>query len=94
MIFTIGHQESYLEALKAKPVIPGKRLLKIGRRKDYPGGYAFKTREDAQRRIDEEYAGKGFAIFGLEADWQTDTVPSETGWWHALINDAAIILLE
>jgi hypothetical protein len=86
MIYTIGHRESYLRGLQQGV------LYKLGRRKDYPGGYAFKTKEDAQRRIDEVY-DDSYAVFGLDADWEEDTVPSEHGWWHALIVDRPIIVL-
>lgn len=62
--------------------------------KDYPGGYAFLTAEDAQRRIDEAYPEQGFAVFGLLADWETDTEPAKDGWWHNLLRDAALVVLE
>lgn len=87
MIYTIGHRESYLRGLEAG------QLYKTGRHDSYPGGYAFKTREDAQRRIDEAY-DESYAVFGLDADWEQDTVPSKHGWWHALVVDRPIILLQ
>lgn len=102
MIYTIGHAENYRPAIAKNGIVhkvgrDGKKgpwWFRIwGVRSNYPGGYAFKTMKDAQRRIDEAYPTSGFAVFGLKADWETDTVPSKKGWWHHLINDSEIILL-
>lgn len=89
MIYTVGNREHYLQGLAAPP--PG-GFMKLGRRGGYPGGYAFLTREDAQRRI-EETGETQWAVFGLDADWERDTVPSQNGWWHALVNDRPILAL-
>lgn len=87
MIYTIGHRESYLHGLAQGT------LYKKGRDDDYQGGYAFRTRADAQRRIDEAY-DDSYAVFGLEASWENDTVPSFVGYWHWLVVDRPIIALE
>jgi hypothetical protein len=94
MIFTIGHEENYLRSAKEYG-----EVIKAGRRgpcerfpQGYEGGYAFKTAEEARRRIDEAYSGMGFAIFGLEADWEKDTGPT-SNWWHSLLIDARIVFL-
>lgn len=94
MIFTIGNRVSYLAAIKENGTIQ-----KLGRgdcpEPDYPGGYAFMTAEDAQQRIDEAYSDRGFAVFGIMADWETGTYPNpEGGWWHNLLVHAEIIVLE
>ncbi len=61
----------------------------------YAGGYAFQSETDAQRRIGEAYAERGFAVFGLLADWEKDTYPNPQGnWWRNLINDAEIVFLD
>ena len=87
IIYSIGHRKTYLRGLEEG------NLLKRGRYDDYPGGYAFRTKENAQRRIDEAYDDT-YAVFGLDADWERDTVPSQNGWWHALIVDRPIIALQ
>lgn len=105
MIYTIGNKKNYLETIKEHGTIQktGKAIMeeqqewceenRLGY--DYIGGYCFLTQEDARRRIDEAYADRGFAIFGLNADWETDTYPNpEGGWWHNLLIDADIIVLE
>lgn len=57
---------------------------------NYPGGYAFRTVEDAQARIDEISNGE-YAVFGLEAEWGVDTEQSTNGPWHRLLRDARIV---
>jgi hypothetical protein len=89
-IYTIGHRANYLKAIAQSDT---GTIKKLGKSKDYPGGYAFLTREDAERRIQEAYANRGFAVFGLKAHWEHDTEPS-TGWWHNLLRDAEIIVLD
>ncbi len=93
MIYTLGHRPSYIKALRSAAAI-NKPLKKVGRSEGYPGGYAFKTVNDAERRIAEKYVEKDYAVFVLLADWDKDTVPSEEGWWHALVNSAPIVLLD
>jgi len=90
MIYTIGHAASYLEAIRQRG-----RIFKLGKTDQYPGGYAFETVKDAHRRIDEAYPVRGFAVFGLDVDWDRDTEPNrEGGWWHNLLIDAKIIVLQ
>lgn len=99
MIYTIGHKQSYIKAIADSP---DGTIDKLGKQSPcerfpdgYPGGYAFQSIEDAQRRIDEEYPTNGFIIFGLKADWKNDTEQNQNGgWWHNLLNDAEIVVLE
>jgi hypothetical protein len=97
MIYTIGHEESYMQAIaKSETGV----IQKTGRLKaddyggPYSGGYAFQTLEDAQRRIDEAYSEQGYIVFGLNADWEHDTEPAYDGWWHYLIHHSDIVILE
>lgn len=83
MIYTIGHRQSYLDAIADHGVI-----VKM------PGGYAFNTIDDALRRIEEENEVGNWCVWGLEADWCYDTEPDPTGWWHLLNKEANIIQLE
>lgn len=71
MIFTIGHTKSYQTALKMAAG-DGRPLRKQGKTDDYSGGYAFLSKEDAEKRIAEEY-DEDFSVFGLDADWDKDT---------------------
>ena len=107
MIYTIGHDKNYREALSTTTgdgcSISPKPVMKMGRDqagigtvpRDYPGGYAFRTFEDAQTRIDEMgEAYKDFAVFKLDADWEKDTEQAPNGWWHNLMFNREIKLLE
>lgn len=100
MIFTIGHTASYLNAIANSPdgKIQKTGRIEPGENDDFPngyiGGYAFESAKDAQRRIDEAYPDRQFGVFGLDADWEKDTIPNpDGGWWHNLINDSDIIVL-
>lgn len=100
MIYTIGHEESYLRAVDEGPIVKnGKATIQEQKEKwehplgfDYPGGYAFRTYEDAKKRINEAYPNRGFCVFGLNADWETDTYSSGE-WWNNLLNDVEIVVL-
>lgn len=81
MIFTIGHQGNYDKALREHAAL-GQVTYKTGQGDGYPGGYAFQTAADAERRIAEVYPDHGFAVYEVDADWERDTHPSAEGWWH------------
>lgn len=84
MIYTIGHRENYLKAI----AIYGTILKGIG-------GYAFQTFEDASRRIEELKKQKEWVVWGLDANWETDTQPDEDGgWWRVLARTSHIIPLD
>lgn len=96
MIYTVGNEQSYRRQMRNGPT------HKVGRRPPgdsrfpdgYAGGYAVRTIEDGERLIEEMGQGRDWAVFGMEADWETDTVPSANGWWHALLRDALLVDLE
>jgi hypothetical protein len=91
MIYTVGSKRAYFRSL-----LKNGKVMKTGRKRGYAGGCVFRTREDAQRHIDElELQGyKGFMVFGLLADWDTDTQTSTQHWWRDLLKDAEVIVLE
>jgi hypothetical protein len=90
VIFTIGSQESYDRALHEATNL-GRQLFKLGQTADYPGGYAFRTVSDAERRIAEAYPGRGFAVYELDGDWDEDTCPAANGWWRHLTHNRPIL---
>jgi hypothetical protein len=91
MIYTIGSKKAYLRSF-----LKNHRVIKPGRSRGYFGGCAFKNREDAQRHIDElDLQGyRGFAVFGVLANWERDTAPSKDHWWHDLLVDSEVVVLE
>lgn len=88
MIYTIGNRETYPKSNKTVSTV-----YKVGRRPDYPGGAALKSREDAERLITELGEQETYAVYGLDAVWEQDTYPASDGWWHYLLRDARIIVL-
>lgn len=87
MIYTIGSKQSYYKAREEF-----EKVYKLGKRADgYEGGYAFKTKEDAQSYIDAFYSNRDFIVFPVVADWENDTELSENGLYNNLINDSEII---
>ena len=92
MIYTVGTERNYLRAIEASE--EGK-IVKLGRRDDlngapYPGGCVFKTLEEAQQVAD---AHPGYAVFGLDTDWETGTYQAPGMAHRSLLNDADIIVL-
>ena len=103
MIYTLGHGKSYRAGIDEL----GKDFKKVGKNDvhkhdhipdDYLGGYAFLTEADARRRVSEIILengnDQGLEPFGLIADWDRDTIKSEHGWWHALLNDSRIVEID
>jgi hypothetical protein len=91
MIYTVGSKKAYFRSL-----LKNGTVTKSGRKRGYAGGCVFRTREDARRHIDElELQGyKGFMVFGVLADWETETQASSQHWWHDLLVDAEVVVLE
>lgn len=91
MVYTVGPARTY----KAKLEVWG-NLSKVGRTENYKGGCAFQTIEAAQRFIQEKMPQEPskYAVFGLEANWETDTEPSEDDWWNYLLVNRPIFLLQ
>ena len=91
MIYTVGSKKAYFRSL-----LKNGKVIKSGRKRGYAGGCVFRSREDAQRHVDElEIQGyKDYMVFGLLADWGKDTQPSSQHWWHDLLTDAEVIVLE
>lgn len=85
MIYTVGHKENYLKSFKDYG-----RLIKVGRQANYTGGIVFRTREAAEKFIEEAYPNRGFAVFSVDAKWEEDTYPQEES--RFLTRDADIII--
>jgi hypothetical protein len=86
-VYTVGTETGYDRGLRQG----AGRFRKIGRRGVYPGGFALASPEDAERLIDERGMRGVWAVYRLDADLERDTVPSENGWWRALVNDSVIL---
>ncbi len=86
-VYTVGNEKNYDHGI----VTYGKRFKKLGRQRDYPGGFAVQTPEEAERLIDERGKRGEWAVYALDASWERDTVPSENGWWRALVKSSRIV---
>lgn len=84
-VFTVGHESAY-DGL----ILDDIEVKKLGRRDDYPGGYACRSIDDAVRLIEELGKTGEWAVYRLKADWDRDTEPSSDGWWHDLIHDSVV----
>jgi hypothetical protein len=96
MIYTVGNKENYFKAIAVQGTI-----FKVGKTDDwlgelYVGGCCFKTYEDAQIQADAwtKELNREFAVYGLDADWDTQTEQNEKESYHSLLIDAPIIVLE
>lgn len=99
--FTIGHRESYLKGIKEQRE-KGENLLKLGKSKDYRGGYAFKKKGDAwayikSGKIEEDFYKSGrtvdrndFSVFLMEADWEKDTYHIKGLEHNSLLKDCQV----
>jgi len=85
MIFTIGHTQSY-QLYFEKSKLNGESCNKLGRTKDYVGGSVWKTFEEATMACSENYS-----VYGVEADWDRETVRSEDGDWNDLLVSSRLI---
>lgn len=88
MLFTIGSSENYRGSFVKTLAAKGGKIFKS------EGGYAVRSREEARQLIAERHADKRMAVFGLLADWEQDTIPSEDGWWHLLRRSMPIVMLD
>lgn len=86
MIYTVGHEANYREAITQYGTIQ-----KLGKDQDYTGGVVFETIADAERYLRQVDHESDWCVWGVDADWQIDTEPSAVGWWHFLLVDKDIV---
>jgi hypothetical protein len=87
MIYTVGQTDIY-EEVWSRGVNPGKK----GKSEDCIGGSVWKTREEAQAYLDK-HPNLEYSIYGVDADWDKDTEPSEREW-HNLLIDSPLVRLD
>jgi hypothetical protein len=88
LIYTIGRTDAYEQAFREQ-VTP----RKLGRTTDYPGGSVWPNRRGAEEFLVAYEHDQGFSVYGVRADWDTDTAPSTDGPWHDLLRDADLVRL-
>ena len=75
MIYTLGYKESY-EHFFSRNGYPRKAV----------GGSVWRTYRQAKR-----FCSNGYRVYGVIANWGTDTKSSKTGQWHDLIRIAPLV---
>lgn len=78
MIYTIGLQEVYEQALGRNPEVYKRE-----------GGSVWHSREDAQHYLDEADQDGLYRVYAVDAEWGTDTVQDHDGW-ASLTRDARL----
>lgn len=86
-VLTVGYEPMYDRGIQEL----GDKFQKLGRTKDYAGGFAVSSFADAQRLIAAFDQRGQWAVYELDADWDRDTVKSDNGWWHALLKDSIVM---
>lgn len=83
MIYTLGRTAAYEQCFCDQ-----ERPQKRGRTHDYPGGSVWETPEQAA-----SHAPEGYSVYGVVAEWESDTEPAADGPWHDLLIDADLVRL-
>ena len=91
MIYTFGDRKNYHALFKEADVRKLGGLQKKGRSDTYQGGTVFQTFEDAKAYSAER---EEYDVFGVLADWETQTEPNRNGHpFHDLLVDAEIVMV-
>lgn len=93
MIFTVGRTSIYEPYLRDDPT-----AAKLGRGIDhngnyYPGGSVWRTHQAVQTYLDATDQNKEFSIYGVVADWETETEPEPGQEWHRLLVTSKLVKL-
>lgn len=87
MIYTVGLVTEYEPRLAAGPAV------KHGRTDTYPGGMVWRTAAEAQAYLLINDVTGARVVYGIEADWDTDTVQEPGESYGRLVRDAAVVRL-
>lgn len=82
MLYTIGNTESYTRYL-AQYGAECKKAV---------GGSVWRTYREASKYLKGERKDDEYSVYGVDANWDTDTEPTEYKW-HSLNKDCRIIEL-
>ena len=94
MIYTVGSREHYLKAFRDH----GGRLLKVGEGQyqggPYNGGGVWETESDARAFLRSQNLSEIFEVFGVIADWESDTKNFEGEPFRRLTRNAEMVDLK
>jgi len=91
IIFTIGYREAYQKLFRESRE-QDKLPVKLGRGGGYQGGSVWRTSAEAQKYLDDRYM-HDYSVYGVEADWDKDTVPNPYAPFNNLIRNATLVEL-
>jgi hypothetical protein len=91
MIYTIVRREDYLKTLAESP---DGSVYKVGQGDGYPGGSVWKTYGEAAYYARTNHYQGEYLVFGVKAEWGVDTAPNPLAYWHDLLVDAELVVLE
>lgn len=90
VIYTFGHEEHYEEGMKEFHQEKGGYFKKGMTQDGYPGGSVFGTFEEAQAYLDLHNMND-HKVYGVVANWHTDTEPSKHGDFHDLLITSRLV---
>jgi hypothetical protein len=88
MIYTVGLIAIY------EPRIATGTAVKGGPKDDYGGGWVWETAATAQAFLVEQKSASIRRVYGVLADWATDTAPVEGKPYHRLLRDARVVKID
>lgn len=91
MIYCIGHRERYDAGLAKGPFYKLGRGLRNGTFE--PGGSVWQTEAEARTFIARTGIGATREVYGVEADWDSDTLQLRDEPFRRLVKTAAVIRL-
>jgi hypothetical protein len=93
MIYTVGNREAYSKAFREQG-----RLAKVGKgqyqEQPYDGGGVFETESDARAHLKAENLSETHEVYGVIADWESDTKQFEGEPFRRLTRDAEMVDLK
>jgi hypothetical protein len=92
MIYTIGIRLKYERAFaEGRARKRGRGMNPDG--KEYLGGFAFRTSEDARAFLAARGLSGTHMVMGMLADWENDTAPRDGETHRYLLRDAELVKL-
>jgi hypothetical protein len=88
MIYTVGLIAIYEPRLAAGTAVKG------GPKDDYGGGWVWESAAAAQAFLVEQKSASIRRVYGVLADWTTDTAPVEGKPYHRLLRDARVVKID
>lgn len=93
MIYTVGHRASYEQGILETNNQLHKKGPYVTEDKQYDGGSVWQDAAQAEAYL-HRHSLADYAVYGLIADWDTDTKQLPNEEWRRLQRDALIVKLD